>query len=335
MSAGEIFLRDIEGVYVAPTSMTMASMTDCLAESVCKFVRPGHDPSVIEFNSLTILADELSALIHKWDLELMAGLTKIYDGASYAQFRRGGDLRIKIEHPQINFIAGTTPSNLLQFMPDGAWEQGFASRTIMVYSGERRTADMFADYGEISGQQILHNNLLQDLHSVYSMHGQFKITQEAVQAFRQWIDDKLKPVPQHPKLEHYCSRRASHTLKLCQIASAARSSDMMITKEDFETARNWLLGAEMTMPEIFKAGSIGADSKIMDEVLHFVWGHWTEHETWMDEHQLVYFIRARVISQVVLSTIDIMERDGSLISRMNVKTGRKEYRPGMRRVFSG
>lgn len=332
IATAEVLLRDITGIHIAPTSMTMASMVDCLAESKCSIVRPGQVPPLVEFNALTILADELAALIHQYDREFMAGLTKIYDGGVYAQYRRGKDLRIKIDQPQLNILAGTTPSNLCQFMPEGAWEQGFASRIIMVYSGDRSLSDIFTDNSTTPEQQVGYNNLLHDLQAIYSLYGQMKITEPVKDAFRAWRDGGEKPTPTHPKLTHYCSRRTSHIIKLCMVASAARGGDMIVSLTDFELAKNWLLGAELSMPDIFTSGITGGDSKAMDEGYYFVWSNWAKTKKPIPEHQLVHFMRERVPSHSVLRTIEIMERDGTLHSKYNVQTGYKEYTPAPKRL---
>ena len=63
----------------------------------------------------------------------MALLTEFYNVRPYGQRRRGqGGLKIDIERPQLNMLVGTTPSNLMKFMPDDAWGMGFASRILFV-----------------------------------------------------------------------------------------------------------------------------------------------------------------------------------------------------------
>src|SRR5262245_64254972 len=122
--------------------MTGASLIDALNESVRRLVLIG-DPPYVEFNSLTIISRELGVLIPSWEPTLLNNLTDIYDGQMVDQKRRGRDLRVKILCPQINLLGATTPSYLNQVMPPGAWDQGFISRTILVYSGDRTYRDPF------------------------------------------------------------------------------------------------------------------------------------------------------------------------------------------------
>jgi hypothetical protein len=217
-------------------------------------------------------------------------------------------------------------------MPEGAWEQGFASRIIMVYSGDRSLSDIFTHNQTDPKQQVGYNNLLHDLHSIYALYGEMKLTDECIEAFRAWHLASGPPIPTHPKLVHYCSRRTSHTIKLAMVASAARGNDMIITLADFELARNWLLGAELTMPDVFKAGVIGADSKAMEECWHFVWSNWSKDKKPLPEYRVVQFVSARIAAHSVMHVINLMERDGTLKKKINIKDGKVYYEPGPRRA---
>ena len=55
----------------------------------------------------------------------------------------------------------------------------------------------------------------------------------------------------------------------------------------------WLLEAEESMPEIFKAGGIGADSKAMDEIYHYIMASDLKRAG-VPEHKIVNFARERV-----------------------------------------
>ena len=101
--------------------MTAASLIDMMVESKRMVIQLPDPP--LEYNTMTISADELGAFIHKYDNEMIAVLSAFYDPDPYGHNRRGKDIRIKIKHPQLNILCGTTPSNLLQFLPEGAWNR--------------------------------------------------------------------------------------------------------------------------------------------------------------------------------------------------------------------
>jgi hypothetical protein len=96
------------------------------------------------------------------------------------------------------------------------------------------------------------------------------------------------------------------------VASASRGLDKNITLEDFNLARDWLLGAELTMPDIFTSGAGGGDSVAMDEAWHFVMTQAPKRGGKVPDHELIHFLRERVPSHSVLRVLEIMKRDGSL-----------------------
>src|SRR5690606_31276805 len=121
-------------IHIAPTSVTKASLIDALAAAERKIIRPGHDPSIITFNSLVVASDELGVFLPAYENDFMNVLTNIYDCRVYSETRRTSKVSIRMEAPQLNFTAATTPSYLTALLPEGAWDQGFLSRTILIYS---------------------------------------------------------------------------------------------------------------------------------------------------------------------------------------------------------
>lgn len=298
MAAGA-FVREIPEHHLSPTSMTMASLVDSLVEAKRIVVNLPNPP--LEYNSMYIIADELSAFMHKFDEELIGGLTTFYDvTVPYAQSRRGKDIRIKIKHPQLSILSGTTPSNLMKFMPEMAWDQGFTSRVIMVFSDERIIGDIFG-----GGTAGLPQDMLDDLKLINTYVGAFRADDDYRTAINNWRKLGQPPVPNHPKLTHYNTRRLAHLLKLSMVASVDRGESLTLTKADFNTAMGWLLEAEETMPFIFQAGAIGADAKVMDEAYHFVQIH---GEKGVPEHKLVKFASERMPTYAVIKMLEVMER---------------------------
>lgn len=281
---------------MGPNSVTMASLVDCLVEAkrtIINLPDPAH-----EYHSLTILADELSAFMAIYEPELIGGLTTFYDCVPYAQHRRGKDIRIKIDSPQLNILSGSTPSNLIKFIPEIAWEQGFMSRVIMVYSDQRPLIDIFA-----SGSPDLPQEMVHDLRQIASLHGEFKWTDIYAKSIHDWRIGGQAPCPTHPKLVHYNSRRLGHLLKLSMVSAIDRGNRLLLEQIDFDVALGWLRDAESHMPSVFSAGQLGSDSQAMDEIVAFINGH-----DLMPETKIVNFARRLLPAHSVLKVIDIMEK---------------------------
>lgn len=292
----------LEDFHVAPISLTFAALVDHLNLAQRNVVVA--DGTTLKFNSTYICAEELGAFLHKYDNEMIKGLTAFYDPDPYKHERRGNEIRIEIKSPQVNLIAAVTPQDLLKLMPDVAWGQGFTSRIIMIFSDERIIGDDFAKY-TTNTQDLTH-----DLSIINNLYGQFHVTQDYVDCINNWKQLGEPPVPNHPKLIHYIARRRVHLYKLSMVSSVDRGNALALTAEDFYTAIGWLAEAEGQMPEIFKAGATNVDGQAIDEIHHFVLA--ADQGQGVSEQRIVHFARERVPIHSILRIIEIMEMSGQL-----------------------
>lgn len=269
---------------------------------------------------MMITADELSTFMHKFDDEIIGVLSSFYDTDPYSQERRTKELKVKIKSPQLTILAGTTPSNLLKFMPENAWDQGFTSRIIMVFSDERIIGDDFATIDRPLSADLIH-----DLKLINTLCGEYSVTEDYRAAVSNWRNLGEPPLPNHPKLLHYNTRRKTHLYKLSVVAAVDRSAQPLLTKDDFNRAMGWLLEAEAQMPDIFKAGAPGSDSKAMDEILHFVIVN--DRGKGVAEKAMINFARDRVSAYSLDRVIRTMESSG-LIEAFAIEklTGLRRWR---------
>lgn len=318
------YLHEIKDFHMAPTSLTAASLVDALTASKRSIVK--HPDPMLEYNSMAIVADELGSFMHKYDNEMVAVLSSFYDPDPYGQDRRGKEIKIRIKSPQLNILAGSTPSNLLQFVPEGAWEQGFMSRMILVYSDEKIIGDDFATESKPLSKDLLHDlNIINTLHGKYSVSGEYRDAVNAWRASDEQVDGF--PKPSHPKLAHYNTRRRVHLYKLSMVAAAERSNALLITKDDFNRAMSWLVEAESQMPEIFTASGGGLDAQVLDEAAFFCQSY-TLTKKLVPEQALVRFISQRVPAHTVMRVVDNMVRSGMLdIVSTDERTSLRVFRP--------
>ena len=316
--AAKKYFLELPEYHLAPTSMTASSLIDALVRAKRSYIDRATGP--VEYNSMAIMADEFGAFMHEYVNEMIAVLSAFYDQDVYGQERRGAEIRIKIKSPQINLLAGSTPSNLLKFMPDFAWEQGFTSRVIFVFSDERFIGDDFA-----SEDPGLDPDLIHDLKVINGLHGQFQVTQDYRFAVNNWRAAGEPVVPNHPKLIHYATRRRVHLYKLSMVSAVDRSNSLYLTKDDFNRALGWLLETEHHMPDIFKAGAAGGDSKAMDEIYHFVLMNGKGGRS-VPEHKITRFAAEHIPAHSVMRVLEIMERSGMIKSLgTNSRTGYREF----------
>lgn len=291
----------------------------------------GENPSHVEFNHLTIVASELGVFLPEYDRLFMNTLTKLYDGEHYEQRRRTKGIHITMPRPQLNIISGTTPSYLNTLLPEGAWDQGFTSRSIFVYCGTAALTDIFETVPSPTHNESVYSGLIADLKSINGLYGKFEWDERAVKAIVQWNASGLAPVPEQPKLLHYNSRRLAHLIKLCIVASAAKGNEKRIKLEDYQTALDWLLEAEAQMPDIFVNMGIGGDSKAIDDAWFYVYTHFIKTKTPMLESRLYAFLRDRVASHNVGRVIEVMVKSGML--KIDPVRGLQAYTPAEKRTL--
>ena len=311
------FLNEIPEFHFAPTSLTGAALVDTLAASK-RFIPRLPDPP-LEYYNTTITAEELTAFMHKYDDEMVGLLSAFYDPDPYAQSRRGKDIKIKIDRPQVNLISGTTPSNLVALMPETAWDQGFTSRVILIHSDERIVGDDFAGTA-----RDMDKDLIYDIKMIGALSGEFKVTTDYRDAVNNWRQLGEPPVINHPKLLHYKTRRRVHLYKLSMVSAADRGDVLLLTKDDFNRAMGWLLEAESFMPDIFTAGSTGTDARALDEILHFITA--SDKGDGVPETQIMNFARQKIPLTSLWRVLETMIGSGMILSRGQDRHGQRWFK---------
>lgn len=305
-SVSHDLLITLEDHHIAPTSVTKASLIDALTAAERKIIRPMDTPAITTFNSLIVTSDELGVFLPSYENDFMNVLTNIYDCRVYSETRRTAKINIKMDSPQLNFMAATTPSYLTSMLPEGAWDQGFLSRTMLIYSGAEAPSDLFSTnaFDEELGQHLEH-----DLHEIGNMFGKLSFSEDAKDAINAWHIAGGPPAPTHPKLSHYNTRRTAHLLKLCIVSAVSRNS-MIIDLENFIEAQDWLLEAEFVMPDIFRAMRSGGDGRVMEDCYHYLYEVWVKNKQPIQEHRLYAYLQERTPAHNVERIIQVMEKAG-------------------------
>lgn len=253
--------RGCKGLNMSPDNVTKASMIDVLARSMRTIMDGEHNMPYI-FSAINVASTEFGVFFTHHDLEFLSNINNIYDSPPvYIEERRSTGV-IEINKPHLVILAGTQPDFLNTFLPEEAWGMGFTSRLIMVYSSSGIVRDLFSNI------TVNAKALQTELNKIFELRGGFIWSKEAVDEINAWNRAGCPPTPTHSKLFHYNGRRALHTIKLAMISSAARDNKLKVYIEDFERARDWLLEAEATMPDIFRAMGQKSDVQIIAD-LHY------------------------------------------------------------------
>lgn len=302
----------MEDHYVASTSVTKASLIDELAAANRRWVTHSPENPVVHFNSLLLCINELGVLLPAYENEFMNVLTDLWDCKDYSEKRRTNKIEHNIDKTQLNLLAACTPAYLNQTLPEGAWDQGFMSRTLMIFTAERQIRSLFSDTSVDNAEEEM---LKQQLERIGNLYGEIKFTEGAAKLVDGFHMSGGEPRPDHPKLVSYTIRRTVHLLKLCIVASMSRSDELLIRENDYERALGWLLEAEQAMPEIFKAMAQGGTGKVMEEAWHYLFTTYAkEKQQPIMLHRLIQFLQERVPVHNVQNTIDLMEK-GKMIEK--------------------
>lgn len=297
---------------VASPSVTRATIVQELDEA--KRVK-SHKTGTITFNALYLCVNELGVLLPEYEMAMMNKLTDIYDGHAYAESRRNEKHSVSIPAPLYNMLAAGTPGYFSHMLPEVAWEQGFMSRTLLIYSGDTLRMSLF---GQTAADKEKLAVLLQDLRFIGNMYGEFAFSPEAAASIDNfYLAGHTETAPLHPKLQHYNTRRPAHLLKLMMAASMADGDDLIIKQSHYQTAFEWLTDAEAAMPQIFKAMNSGGDIQIMQEVWYYVFEQTRKTgKEGVPETAIIGFLSQRVPAEKIKWIFDVMKNAGLMEQRV-------------------
>jgi hypothetical protein len=311
-------------LHIAPTSVTKASLIDALDNADRRLIRPMESPAIVGFNSLTIVPNEFGVFLPSWEGDFMSSLTDLWDCKHYSETRRTAKVNISIQNPQLNLFSATTPMYLTGLLPEGAWEQGFMSRMLIVFSSELIHTNLF-DLMENDEQGKA--DLVHDLRQMYHTYGEISVSDEAKIAINEWSRGGGQPSPDHPKLTSYNARRAAHLLKLCMVAAMASDGERIVTLDHFAEALDWLMQLEKYMPDVFKSMKAGGDGRAIEECWHYVYQVYLKmNKEPVPEHRIVHFLQERVPAHNITRILDVMERS-KLLEKKFTATGGIGFTP--------
>jgi hypothetical protein len=304
----EEFLRALPDFHVSPSSVTTASLADAVAGSKRHVVQPQLSPPLhMEFNALTAVASEFGVFLPIYEPSFMNMLTKMFDGEYYSEARRGIKEKLVVEKPILSILGGTTPSYLNTTLPPIAWDQGFTSRTILVFSGDKVVVNPFAANRTSTD---LAKDVAHDLKLVHGLFGEFSWKQDAMDAVWNWHSAGNPPRPMHIRLQKYNSRRLIHVLKLAMVSSVDRSNDMTVTLADYQRGLDWLLEAENVMTQIFRSGGVSGDAMAIQEARYYLVEKYKKTGRPVSVQILAAFLSEKIPAAYVMRTIEMMEFAG-------------------------
>ena len=218
---------------------------------------------------LTLITSEFGVLMDRNNKNLQVFLTDIWDGKPEIWYRTKTAGQFYIQGGFLNWIAGATPGQFVDNMPESAQSQGLLSRLLPIwYEGPRLPQKLRFPKPD---KRIL-EELKQDLADIASIYGEFEwATPGLMLEAEEWLEHGERPT--EPTMKEYCERRGAHLMKLLIVVSASRSSDRIISPEDWVYARDTLLQAEKEMPHalrLFGSTQLGRTSVELTDMVQSV-----------------------------------------------------------------
>ena len=264
-------LRRVPGIKFGPDVVTWQALVGAFAESSEMFkVGDEWHPMC----ALTVESSEFGNLLNPQDKEMVDLLVSLWDGKEGAFEKRtkmsGNDTII---NPWINMIACTTPSWIAGNFPEYMIGGGFTSRCVFVYANEKSQYVAYPGLSVPSNIRKREEKLVQDLEHISMLAGEYKLDAEAVEWGEAWYQHHYTHRPENlddDRFGGYIARKQTHVHKLAMILAAAQHDNLIITKDDLQTANSMVSDLEADMPGVFSKIGRTDTSLQVDRFLSYV-----------------------------------------------------------------
>lgn len=252
---GMNLLRDVTGINFGPDIITWQSLLDEM-ERVSEGVIDPSDPMISHMMSaLTVSSDEFGTFLNPDNSEMIDVLVSLWDGKRGAIRKltktQGGNT---IENPWINIIGCTTPDWIAGRFPQYLIGGGFTSRCVFLYADRKRQHVAYVDRAVPPGFDDMRKRLVEDLEQISQLFGQYELAPDARLWGEEWYE-KHWAQPIQPlntdQFQGYLARKQTHIHKLAMVLSAAKSNELVISKQVLVTAAKMVSAVEEDMPKVF------------------------------------------------------------------------------------
>lgn len=249
------------GIHFGPESMTWQKLADSLSSvtEYVKYIDLQAQESLQPMSALTCAVSELGTFLTLDDDKLISFLIRMWDGGD-ATFthstKTSGNVEVKA--PWLNIIAATTPTWLAQNFPPIMIGGGLASRIIFVHGEKKRRLVPYPDEEmEEQKHKEWRTKLAEDLRHIAALSGPYILLPEARVWGKEWyLRHNNGGRPNHlasDRYSGYLARKQTHLHKVAMVLAASKRDELLITRDDLETADKLLLTLEAYMIRTFEA----------------------------------------------------------------------------------
>lgn len=218
-------------------------------------------------SSITVNASELAVFLGDSNYQLMSDLTDWFDSGEIWRYETKNKGVDEIHGVWVNILGATTPMLVQKSLPSLTIGGGLTSRMIFIFAHKKEKNIAFPQF--TPEQEKLFKDLTHDLQLINMLQGQFTMTKDFAEEYAAWYESgETGPTAMDPDhFDGYIGRRALHLRKLCMIFSAAKRDTLILEKEDFVDALDYLVEAELQMLNVFRGYGRLETSEIGQRIL--------------------------------------------------------------------
>lgn len=234
-------VKRVPGIHTAPN----IGNPETILKRMCKIDDPLHQ-------SISVYSLELGTLLGEGPQQrhMLDFLCDIFDGIPDYEKETIGRGVENLTNPWLALQSCTTPEWLQNSLSSHSVEGGFVSRTLWIYSDERRLSNPWPE--ETAEQRKLREWLINDLTHISALQGEFSASLEAKEFYKAWYQDPSRfPKTHEQRLGGYYERKSIHVIKLAMLLSLAENDTLCLERRDIEAALGLLEEIEPDMHRAF------------------------------------------------------------------------------------
>ena len=261
---------------IASNAITYEALVRAIASNVQKYqfqIKSGGKfvEGAYMHCSTGFVLSELGSLFRKHTEDVVTFLQQTYDCGDY-EYETKTQGKDEIKKCCVGILAGTTPSFMQRVFTDELLTEGIASRTIFVF--ETRNRFTKAIYKPMTqAQKEARSEVLDHLKQLATLYGHVKMEPGLEEYIEAWWKDEYNGVTRvnkATKLDHYYGRKNLHAVKLAMAMHFSESTDMLLTKADFDNALSLLARTEVNMHNALMLDNKNPINTVMKKIVSYI-----------------------------------------------------------------
>ena len=260
-------------IYIAPNSTTFEQFTQETSRVAYlhRYTDSENRRKAYHHSSLVFILDELTSIFKKNAEQLSDFLLEAYNGGKkYVRKLKHSDTDF-CTNMCISLLGNTTLGKFQSLQNQDILSDGFMARTIIVYGIEKRF-HLYSIPPLSDDQKAAKARLQAYIRELTKVYGAVTLNDEAKEYIHHHFElhPNLIHTNKHPMLDEYYGRKNLHHQKILFAIHFARTTDMVITREDAEAATAHLARLEKDMHIPFVGMGRNESAKLTEDICRYI-----------------------------------------------------------------